>query len=333
MFLKTKKFWIPASLLASSLMTIGGAIAQGQPELTARELFYIPVSNSPRKPVSQAKPVTPAVKKTEPVAVAANTKKPSRPEPTPVRPEPARPEPGWGEVKLVTASYSGNKPLGLRYSLYEYEKIGSRWNAEEVSPDKTFRTGDRVQIQVEANEDGYLYIIQRGTSGDWTVLFPAKEINGGKNRVTAMEPVRIPNGRAFFTFSGSPGTEKVFIVLARKPVADVEDMILDLNRGKAPSAVESKSDAPKAEPKKAESKKTSAPKAAPKGPMLLAQAISPIDDPLTGRPRSQMMARDLVFEKVDAESADHQKDKSVYVVDKSGRADANFIVELPLKHE
>jgi len=327
MTLKTRKLWIPASLLAATL----AAVAQNQPELTARELFYVPVSNSARKPVSQAKPpVPPAVKKTEPVTVAANTRKPARPATPSEAPPPARPEPGWGEVKLVTASYNGNKPLGLRYSLFEYEKIGSRWNAEEVSPDKTFRTGDRVQIQVESNEDGYLYIIQRGTSGDWTVLFPAKEINGGKNRVTAMEPVRIPNGRAFFTFSGSPGTEKVFIVLARKPVADVEEMILDLNKGKAPAAAP---EAPKAEPRKAEPKKTATPSRESKGPTLLAQAISPIDDPLTGRQRSQMLARDLVFEKVDTEGADAQKDKSVYVVEKSGRADANFIVELPLKHQ
>jgi hypothetical protein len=325
MFVKTKKFWIPASLFVAAL----AAVAQGQPELTARELFYIPVSNSPLKPVSQTKPTAPpAARRSEPGAVAA--KKNTQPTPA-TEPAPARPEPGWGEVKLVTASYSGNKPLGLRYSLYEYEKIGSRWNAEEVSPDKTFRTGDRVQIQVESNEDGYLYIIQRGTSGDWTVLFPAKEINGGKNRVTAMEPVRIPNGRAFFTFSGKPGTEKLFIVLARKPVADVEEMILDLNRGRAPAAAAPES--PKPEPKKAEPKKTSTPGREGKGPTLLAQAISPIDDPLTGRHRNQMLARDLVFEKVDSDGADSPKDKSVYVVDKSGRADANFIVELPLKHQ
>lgn len=319
------KSWIPVIVLGGVVI----AVAQSKPELTARELFYLPVSGTPAAkkaaPVA-SKATTP--KKADPV-VAANTPKPPKPNRVePTSPPPSTTQPGWGEVRLETVAYSGNRPLGLRYSLFQYEKVGSRWNADEVSPDKNFRTGDRVQVQVEANEEGYLYIVQRGTSGDWNVLFPSQDINAGKNRVPAMEAVRIPSGRAFFTFSGDPGTEKLYIVLARKQVADIEQLILDLNQSK-------NTPAPPAAAQEPAPKKTAAPAKAkdPKrGPTLLAQAISPIDDPLTGRQRSQMLARDLVFEKVDEDSGT-QKDKSVYVVDKSGRADANFIVEVPLKHQ
>lgn len=330
MSLRISTTCVGASLLAGLLASLGPAFGQSQVELTARELFYIPVSSPSPKGAGPAKPAAPVASRTEPGAKKTTPHKSAAEAQDPPRPDR---EPGWGEVKLVTAHYNGNRPLGLRYSLYQYEQVDGRWQAQQVAPDRIFQTGDRIQIQVESNEDGYLYILQRGTSGLWSVLFPSKEIHGGKNRVTAMEAVRIPSGRAFFTFSGNPGTEKIYIVLSRKPVADAEEMILDLSRGKPVAAVEpARSETVKKEAKKPEPKKASAPKSTTKSPWFLAQAIAPIDDPLTGRPRPQLMARDLVFEKVDVETAD-QKDKSIYVVDKSGRPDANLVVELPLKHQ
>src|SRR5262245_50634277 len=52
--------------------------------------------------------------------------------------------------------------LGLRYSLLK-EESANRFR--EVDPDTVFRTGDHIRLSLEANDSGYLYIVQRGASG------------------------------------------------------------------------------------------------------------------------------------------------------------------------
>jgi hypothetical protein len=66
--------------------------------------------------------------------------------------------------------------------------------------------------------------------------------------------------------------------------------------------------------------------------MLLAQN-RPIDDGLMNRLRSQVYARDLVFEKVDESTPGDKKEKAAYVVNWNTAPDARLVVDLSLKHE
>jgi hypothetical protein len=112
-------------------------------------------------------------------------------------------------------------------------------------------------------------------------------------------------------------------------VADVDRLIYDLNQGSKPAA------APAPEAKKPAP--TTHPATTPSEPRrtMLAQNVSPIDDALVGRLRSQMLSRDLVFEKVDdtESTTAHKKEAALYVVDKSGRPDARLVVDIKLRHE
>ena len=49
-----------------------------------------------------------------------------------------------------------------------------------------------MKLAFESNIDGYLYVAQQGTSGNWTVLFPNPDINGGRNTIAPLHEYEVP---------------------------------------------------------------------------------------------------------------------------------------------
>ena len=95
-----------------------------------------------------------------------------------------------------------------------------------IRPPRTFKTGDAVRFAFESNIDGYLYVVQQGSSGDWTTLFPHPDINGGRNAFAKREEQQVPpRADGWFTFDGPPGTEHVFVFLSREPSTSFLDSI------------------------------------------------------------------------------------------------------------
>jgi Domain of unknown function (DUF4384) len=204
-----------------------------------------------------------------------------------------RPHPPDHNIKVVP------NPLGLRYALL---LRGPRKTFGEISPDSTFRAGDLIRLSVMSNQRGYLYIIQRGSSGAWNPLFPDPQIVGGNNLIEPERTYEIPGGPGeAFRIEGRSGEEKIFILLTRAPENDLDKLIASLRRGESRDA-ESSSAAP-----------------APEG----------IDDRLVEQIHNQIGARDLVFTKFD-DSAD---EKAVYVVNKTASGtEARVIVDVTLNH-
>ena len=303
-------------------------VPQATPERTAREIFFVPATVVAAKKAGTGatkQTVAQAPKKTGEV-MAKNTK--TRPQPV-VEPQEIYTE---TEVKIVSAGYSGPRPLGIRYSLLK--RVTDGWM--EVNAESTFQSGDAIRVQVEANEDGYLYIVTRGSSGSWDVLFPNKDVRAGTNFIESGDAQILPSPKGLWRFDNKRGQERLFLVMARKPVGDLDKLIYDLNqngRPEAPAAAppaSTKKTAAPAQPKPS----TPDPKDPPKRTML-AGNIKPIDDQLVGRLRSQMVTRDLVFETVsDSPSPTAEKKESaVYVVEKSGKPDARLVVDITLKHD
>ena len=117
--------------------------------------------------------------------------------------------------QMYTTSTPGDHVSpGLKYRI-----IQSRGSSGDVDADpaETFHSGDRVRFAFASNIDGYLYVVQRGTSGQWTVLFPDPEANGGRNAIRKGEDYFVPNN-GWFAFDETPGTEEVFVVLSTQPL-------------------------------------------------------------------------------------------------------------------
>lgn len=283
------------------------AWSQEQPakRLSAREMFYA-IGDQPGAPAQSA--VKPrASKAPEPRAARKPEKAPPRGSGSA-----AAPAERAGAAKnpdVVPAAYvpAVSHPLGIRYTVLK--RADERM--VEVAPETVFRAGDRIQFSVEPNDSGYLYIIHQGSSGTWKPLFPSEEIEDGNNRVERGRVYTMPPKSRFF-FDEQPGVEKIFIVLSRRPEADLERMIYSLQEGGT---------RPAAEPAQPEEPKQ----------LLVASSTDPIDDSVVGRLR-KVYSRDLVIEKVDEDQPGGRREKAIYVVNPSGSADARVVADIRLDH-
>jgi len=278
-------------LIFMAAACIGPAQGQDQPQAatekpSAKDLFLHPrqmpygvqdETPAPAKPKSSVKP-KPQPKPTETASVA---------------------------VPVVQASYS---ELALRYTLRKRD--GDR--STDVAADSEFHSGDRIQLSVEVNDTGYLYIINQGTSGAWKAMFPSPEIENGVNQVQRGPVYTMPPGRHVFTFNDTPGVERLFVIFSRQPVQEIDSLIYSLQGGQqAPAADHGKG--------------------RPVAPVLTATA-KPIDDSRIAQMRAAY-SRDLIVEDLGHEQSGPQQDKSVYVANPKGSPDSRVVADIPLTHK
>ena len=168
------------------------ADAQDQkPKLTARELFYSAVQAP--KPAAPVRPKA-APKRTPANEVASANK--NSPPPASSSAQPAGPDqPDGGHVftAALTTSAPVGLPLGLKYAILK--------STSEVPVETVFHAGDRIQLRVETNGQGYLYIISRGSSGTWKPLFPSPEVEDGNNRVEGFHSYTLPEPRTLYALA------------------------------------------------------------------------------------------------------------------------------------
>jgi len=312
-------------LLATCSIAVAAAQEQPKPQLTARELFYSGVQT---KPATPATPLTPQSKATPPARAdkavvkeatgtgpkaAAPTAAGSNSSAAPAT-RPQNSELAGGARIVPAAATTSGPPLGLKYTILKYAG-----NQEvEVPADTVFHAGDRIQLNVQTNVPGYLYIISRGSSGTWKPMFPSPDVEDGSNHVDGFHSYTLPP-KSRIVFDEQNGNEKLFIVFSREQETDLEKMIYSLQTGQ-----------PGATPTKQES----APKKTDSGTTLLVMANTKIDDAMVGRLRT-VYARDLVIEKVDEktpEAAGTKKETAVYVVNRSGSPDSRLVADLELVH-
>jgi hypothetical protein len=277
------------------VLSAASALCQTGDKLSAREIFYSRPTDS-----------VPAKKKVPKQAPKTLAQNPTGTEKSPLpaqKPADAVSRNSSTETIVPVSSVSEEAaPLGLRYSILKRTGPGD----VEVDPDTNFRSGDRIRLRIAVNTDGYLYIVNRGTSGNWKLLFPSTQIADGGNHVQPNRQYEIPPG-SVFTFDEQAGEEKLFLVFAHKPVSDLEDLIYSLSGGR---------------------------KIRDSFRPLVAQAN--IEDKLISQLRT-LYSRDLIIEKVDdkatAPPSAPEKEKAVYVANPSRDADARLVADITLLHK
>ena len=101
---------------------------------------------------------------------------------------------------------------GLKYRILLRNPSGQ---PVEVDPDTAFRTGESIRLVFEPNIDGFLYVIQEGSSGQWSMLYPHPQMQGGRNDVARFREVAIPPA-GWFRFDETPGIERILVYLSRE---------------------------------------------------------------------------------------------------------------------
>ncbi len=142
---------------------------------------------------------------------------------------------GYGEQPHLVRTNLKTQQLGLRYSILKQQPDGS---FVETLADETFHEGDSLRLSIMSNEPGYLYVIQQGSSGSWSPIFPDKR--SGSNRVEAGTPYQIPGDPQKFRFDNRPGTEKLFVILSTEPIADLGGAVDRLKNSPNPASTPSR---------------------------------------------------------------------------------------------
>ena len=294
-------------VILSVLGTI--AYAADGPQLTARELFYTPVAETKSaNPATPPPPAKQAATRTKPAQSPVGRKTVKDPGEPAYQAHSEQVTPAASPYQKV--GYESGTPLAIRYSLLKLQD----GNYQEVDPKSVFHSGDKIRIEVESNDAGYLYIVQQGSSKTWQTLFPNADIDGGSNRISANQRYTLPGG-ARFAFDEQPGAERLFIILSRKPEADIEKLIYSLSG--APSPVSNDG------------------AVAPQRTLMA--GMRPIEDSVIDRIRGKVLARDLVFEKVDEstpapKAGPAKREKAMYVASQDRSPNARIVADLTLNH-
>jgi hypothetical protein len=223
--------------------------------------------------------------------------------------------PDGGQVMRVSApAPAQGTPLGLRYSILR------RMSGQmvEVPKDTEFHTGDAIQIKVQTNSPGYLYIVNQGSSGQWMPMFPSAEFQDGDNKVDGWNTYTLPPRP--MVFDEKVGVEKLTVLFAREPETDFEKLIYSLQGGS------------RAKPASQKGSETPKPSSSSESKTLMASAR--IGDDVV-RTKQQMYSRDLVIETVTPNTPTpqgEQKEYAEYVVNPSGSADSRVVAGLKLVH-
>jgi len=109
-----------------------------------------------------------------------------------------------------------------------------------VSPDTVFRSGDKVRFHLYLNFNGYLAVLNQGTSGRINRLYP---YIGAPYQVQASGEIVVPGKEAWFAFDETPGIEEVTFLMSKDPIAEVEQLVAGASDSQGPeSASDSSSD-------------------------------------------------------------------------------------------
>lgn len=89
-----------------------------------------------------------------------------------------------------------------------------------VSPDYEFKSGDRIRLVLDINFKGYAALINEGTTGKKTLLYPYK---GVSSEVFPSGALKIPN-TDWIKFDNNKGVEKLVVIFSGKPIPELAQM-------------------------------------------------------------------------------------------------------------
>src|SRR6266576_3327935 len=128
-------------------------------------------------------------------------------------------------TKFANQNSSGAKSpaqaIGLGYTLFMRDSNGRN---VRVEPGHEFHSGDRVRISLEPSVDGYLYVFHTEGAGQPEMIYPDARLDEGENWIEAHVPMEVPSSQEsderyhWFVFDNNPATERLYVVITRKPL-------------------------------------------------------------------------------------------------------------------
>jgi hypothetical protein len=190
--------------------------------------------------------------------------------------------------------------LGLRYNLVLVDSNTGR--TQPAAPDRLFHAGECFAINFQSNRAGFLYVLDKQSSGTWQPLVP---LATESNEIVPGRTIRVPR-RDCFEIKNPPGVETIFVVLSREP-RDSSQLYESM-------------------------KGTLAPTENPKRPDGVMLASAGVPNSEVERMRERYGTRDISIKTVSRPLAPAEPPESVYVVNASSDALLNLAAQIEIHH-
>jgi hypothetical protein len=121
---------------------------------------------------------------------------------------------------ITTKKVALTKPKVEKYMGISYwiELVDGAGQTSRVTTANTFRSGDRIKLHIETNQNGYLYVMNIGSTGQSHFLFPNSGV--ASNYVTAWTPYQIPYN-TYMRFDANPGEELLLVMLSPNQIGNM----------------------------------------------------------------------------------------------------------------
>ncbi len=116
-------------------------------------------------------------------------------------------------AKVPDAKAAERPALGI-----EVERKLADGKVEAMAPTHVFNAGDTIRVRVTSQYDGYLYVMDQGTSGQFSTVFPSLAA-GSDNQVRRGQSYLIPSTEdGWFEVSGPAGFDVLYFLLSPETI-------------------------------------------------------------------------------------------------------------------
>jgi hypothetical protein len=116
----------------------------------------------------------------------------------------------------ATASPYGPSSPGLITIRLE-RRNGER--ADKAPQNTVFKAGDILRFRLTSSMAGYLYIVDKGSTGTTSTLFPGSSGLHGDNRIEPSQSYLVPaDGDGWFEVTGPPGFDVLYFLVSATPM-------------------------------------------------------------------------------------------------------------------
>jgi Domain of unknown function (DUF4384) len=83
-----------------------------------------------------------------------------------------------------------------------------------VNAEFVFATGDKIRFRFHSAVNGYLYVMDQGSSGKWHQLYPRDELTQSRRVLTGKDYLVPASGTGWFQVTGPAGYDNVYFLIS-----------------------------------------------------------------------------------------------------------------------
>jgi len=92
-------------------------------------------------------------------------------------------------------------------------------DSKTVPQNTVFHNGNILRFRLTSRIAGYLYVVDKGTTGETTTLFPVSTGTGMQNRIEPDQTMVVPAmGDGWFEVTGPSGFDTIYLLISSSPI-------------------------------------------------------------------------------------------------------------------